>query len=222
VFARLAGAKVQNMDIQDVRRTNLAAWVVQHGGHATAARAVGLKQSTAAYLSACINGYAIGERSARNWERRLRLQQGALDKPPALAEQPPPYIDATERGMAQNLSHLAQTVAPTLTWEQLMAKPNELPAEFHVVLPDDAMAPRAPAGVKVKFKRDQQPAPGDAVLVQLGNGALYFREYRARVGGAWEAHATNPAYPSLASDHHQLVVLAVFSGIDTPWSALAR
>ena len=102
-----------------------------------------------------------------------------------------------------------------------MTRPQELPAEFHVVLPDDAMAPRAPAGVKVKFNRARTPLPGDAVLVAGPDGVAYFREYRLRVGG-WEAYATNPAYPSLLSDAHQLQVLAVFVGIDTSWAALAR
>lgn len=101
-------------------------------------------------------------------------------------------------------------------------KPTELPAEFHVVLLDDAMAPRAPAGVKVKFNRSKAPQPGDGVLVAGPDGEPYFREMRALVGGAWEAHATNPVFPSLRSDQHHLVVLAVFVGIDTPWSALAR
>lgn len=101
-------------------------------------------------------------------------------------------------------------------------KPQELPAELQVVLRDDAMAPLAPAGVTVKFNRQRTAAPGDGVLVRDGEGALYFREYRARLGGAWEAHATNPAYPSLASDLHQLQVVAVFCGIDTNWAALAR
>lgn len=210
------------MDMQEVRRANLAAWVNQHGGHAVATRAAKLKASEAAYLSSCLNGYAIGERSARNWERKLKLHEFSLDKPPALAESTPAYVSAPYGGMAQNLSHLAQTVAPTVTWEQLMTKPQELPAEFYVVLPDDAMAPRAPAGVKVKFNRDRAPQPGDAVLVLGPDGTPYFREYRLRVGGAWEAHASNPAYPSLQSDAHQLQVVAVFTGIDTSWAALAR
>lgn len=101
-------------------------------------------------------------------------------------------------------------------------EPQELPADLQVVLRDDAMAPLAPAGVTVKFNTQRTAAPGDAVLVRDGDGALYFREYRARLGGAWEAHATNPAYPSLASDQHQLQVVAVFCGINTTWSALKR
>lgn len=209
------------MEMQDVRRTNLAAWVKRHGGHTAAAKTAGLKQSEAAYLSACINGYSLGERSARNWERKLKLPEFSLDKLTALDEETPAYVSAPQGGKAQVLSHPPETVAPTVSWEQLKMKPQELPAEFHAVLPDDAMAPRAPAGVKVKFNRSKSPQPGDAVLVAGPDGQPYFREYRLRVGG-WEAHATNPAYPSLLSDVHQLQVLAVFTGIDTSWAALAR
>jgi hypothetical protein len=124
--------------------------------------------------------------------------------------------------VAQEISYPYLIVAPTLSWEQLMSQPQELPPEFHLVLKDDAMAPRAGAGVKIKLRTGNAAQPGDAVLVRGVDGQLYFREYRALLGNAWEAHATNPAYPSLRSDAHHLEVMAVFIGIDTPWAALSR
>lgn len=178
-------------------------------------------------VSQWLSGYrSIDEDSAREIERAMRkpvhwMDAIQVDTHPVLNEVTPSHLSSHRGGMAQVLSHPAVRVAPTVTWEQLKMKPQELPAEFHAVLPDDAMAPRAPAGVKVKFNRLKSPQPGDAVLVAGPDGEPYFREYRLRLGG-WEAHATNPAYPSLQSDVHQLQVLAVFTGIDTSWAALAR
>jgi hypothetical protein len=164
-----------------------------------------------------MNGYAIAERSARNWEKRLHITTGALDA------HTPADPGAPKGGIAQDLSYHISTLVPTITWEKLMSmKPHELPDDLQVVLRDDAMAPLAPAGVKVRFTTSRSATPGDAVLVRDASGALYFREYRARLGGAWEAHASNPAYPSLQSGEHGLQIVAVFNGIDTHWAALAR
>jgi SOS-response transcriptional repressor LexA len=91
-----------------------------------------------------------------------------------------------------------------------------------VALPDDAMAPRAPAGTLVKFDSTRQANPGDGILVVASTGQIAFREYRLRLGGAWEGHATNPAYPSLLSTTDALKIIAVFIGIDSSWAALTR
>ena len=103
------------MEMQDVRRMNLAAWVKQHGGHTVASKRAGLKQSEAAYLSACINGYSLGERSARNWERKLKLPAFSLDKLTALEEHTPADPGANQGGVDQVLSYRAATLVPTFS-----------------------------------------------------------------------------------------------------------
>lgn len=123
---------------------------------------------------------------------------------------------------AHQLSHTTETFPPTITWEQLAMPATLLPDEFQLVLIDDAMAPLAPAGVRVKFDRRRAPVPGDAVLLRDAAGRVHLREYRPRLDGTWEAHAANPAYPSLVSSTPALEVLGVFTGIDTSWAALAR
>ena len=212
------------MSIKEIRRERLRQMLA---GFDTQKEFAQLVQRAPSQLSQWLSGYrTIEEETARDLERKAGKPVHWMDSP-GLAESPALYKGSPTEpggpfgGMAQDLSHRRQTVAPTISWEQLMTKPQELPAEFHAVLPDDAMAPRAPAGVKVKFNRERTPQPGDAVLVADHTGALYFREFRQRVDG-WEAYASNPAYPSLLSDAHQLPVLAVFVGIDTSWAALAR
>lgn len=68
------------MNIQDVRRQNLVEWVRLQGGHAVVCERFGLTVSQASYLSQIANGYSFGERSARNWERRLRLPPEWFDR----------------------------------------------------------------------------------------------------------------------------------------------
>lgn len=212
------------METREVRRLNLKLLVDMFDLKKDFAERI---HKRPAQVSQWLSGYrTIDEESAREIERALRKPLHWMDIPqvdayPALEERTPAQLGAPQGGTAQKLSHPVETVAPTVSWEQLQMPREQLPVEFHVVLPNDAMAPRAPAGVKVKFNRSREPQPGDAVLVAGPDGEPYFREYRLRVGG-WEAHATNPAYPSLQSDAHQLQVLAVFVGIDTSWAALAR
>lgn len=123
--------------------------------------------------------------------------------------------------LAQEVSHPGYIVAPTLDWEQLMREP-VLPPEFYLVLKDDAMAPIAGAGVKVKFRYGSDARPGDGVLVRTADGALHFREYRQGPGDEWTGHPANPAYWTLQGSPKTMTVVAIFIGIDLPWSRLQR
>ena len=213
------------MSIKEIRRERLRQLLAGFDTHKEFAELVKRQSSQ---ISQWLSGYrTIEEDTARDLERKAGkpihwMDVPGLNESPGLYKGSPTEPGGSPSGAAHDLSHLSQIVAPTVSWERLKMQASDLPVEFHVVLPDDAMAPRAPAGVKVKFNRSLLPQPGDGVLVQQAQGAVYFREYRARVGTAWTAHATNPAYPSLQSDEHNLVVLAVFAGIDTTWASLAR
>jgi phage repressor protein C with HTH and peptisase S24 domain len=92
---------------------------------------------------------------------------------------------------------------------------NALPDLFSVSLPDESMAPRARKGDVIRFGRHIDPRPGDGVLVQDAEGRWYFRLYRERRPGDWEAHAINPAYQSLDAQRDGLILLAVLVGIES-------
>lgn len=94
----------------------------------------------------------------------------------------------------------------------------DLPPTFKVVLQDNSMSPRAPAGTEVEFTRDLSPKPGDGVLVRDRDGNAYFREYRQRREGQWEAYAYNEAYRPLDAEHDELQVIAVLTGVSVRWS----
>lgn len=89
---------------------------------------------------------------------------------------------------------------------------------FWTTLPDDSMAPRAPAGKKVCFDRRLKPQPGDGVLVKDAAGGVYFRIYRSGPAGRWKAAALNDAYDPLDSERDGLEVLAVLMAEEGRWS----
>lgn len=101
---------------------------------------------------------------------------------------------------------------PRVTWGVSMS--TELPAIFSVAVPDDSMAPRVRRGDVVRFSCREVARPGDGVLVQDRDGAWFFRLYRERRPGEWEAHPLNSAYQPLDAHKDGLRVLAVLVGIE--------
>lgn len=72
------------MDISELRRQTLRAEVARLGGFASVVKAYGLTQSQGSYLSqltAADSTASFGEKSAKNWEQRLRLPSGILVSP---------------------------------------------------------------------------------------------------------------------------------------------
>lgn len=105
---------------------------------------------------------------------------------------------------------------PLLNWEDLLNSP--LPDRFALRLPDDAMAPRAPAGTLVRFLRTHEARQGDGVLVRDAAGNLYFRRLQQRTPTHWRAVPGNDAFAVLDSIADGLVIVAVLTGIDARWS----
>lgn len=93
----------------------------------------------------------------------------------------------------------------------------DLPPRFRVAAPDDSMAPRVRAGEVLEFQTGLPARPGDGVLVQDDAGHFYFRLYRERRPGHWEAHAISDAYQALDSQRDGLRVLAVLTAVYQRW-----
>ena len=69
------------MDISEQRRQALRAVVARLGGYAAVVKKFGLTAAQGSYLSqltAADSSASFGERSAANWEKRLRLAAGSL------------------------------------------------------------------------------------------------------------------------------------------------
>lgn len=152
----------------------------------------------------------LGEKNARRLEKAGYKPPGWLDKAHA-----PAGLSLVQVG--HRADQWRPAYAPHLTWGEQMSK-DTLPPLFWVALPDDSMAPRAPAGRHICFEKDTTPNAGDGVLVADQAGGLYFRQYRAGAAGRWTAHALNPAYEDLDSERDGLQVLAVLKAEEGRWS----
>ena len=94
----------------------------------------------------------------------------------------------------------------------------ELPEEFRVAAPDDALAPRLTAGQVATLRRGLDARRGDAVLVLDAAGGYHLRVYRPTVGDRWQAAALDADFPPLDSERDGLRVLAVLTGVEARWS----
>lgn len=134
---------------------------------------------------------------------------GWTDIQHSVAGEPPPRWE-----VAQVLS-LPPINSPLITWGENMHK--DLPRKFRVAAPDDSMAPRVRAGELLEFDTSLQPRAGDGVLVRDDAGHHFFRIYRERRPGHWEAAALNPAFQGLDSERDGLHVLAVMTAVFQRW-----
>lgn len=186
-----------------------------HASQAGLSRATGAKSSSvAAWFSGQTKSLRAG--NLRKAAEYLHCSRDWLETglgSPGWTEPQHPKEGVKPRGaVAQVLSDTAVSYAPRFTWEQIMALPT-LPPTFRVAVVDDSMAPRVRSGEVVEFAVGESPRPGDGVLVRDNAGALYFRLYRQRRPGAWEAHPVNDAYQALDSERDGLVVVAVLVGV---------
>jgi len=111
----------------------------------------------------------------------------------------------------------AITVVPQIDWEQLMGV-DPLPTVFKLSAPDTSMAPKVPQGTIVEFTRGLEPRPGDGVLVRDSLGHHFFRQFREKRPGHWEAHAVNEAYRPMDSKDDNLSVVAVLTAVAGRWA----
>ncbi|WP_157039443.1 hypothetical protein [Aquincola tertiaricarbonis] len=193
------------------RRDNLLKLIAEAGSASALAQAIGTPKS---HVSALVSGTrGLGDDLAAKIERRYDRPAGWLDQDggnrqdvtasAANSDQPFPQ--------AHGVSQPAPIVeVPHLTWEALMAGP--LPATFEITITDDSMAPEFPAGTLVRFSTDVGDARArDAVLVGDRDGNVFFREYRFKKPGHWQAVALADGYEPLDSIADHLEVRAIMT-----------
>lgn len=103
------------------------------------------------------------------------------------------------------------TVPPLMQWGDLMTM-QEMPEQFRLATPDDALGERLPKGTELIMRRASEAKPGQVVLVRAG-GALYLRRYGLGTGGTWRARAPNEDHPSFSSEAGGLELLAVLAWV---------
>lgn len=131
-----------------------------------------------------------------------------------LSQVAPPVTEGVEPGLlggvvAHGLSLSEETVEPpVLEWGDVMT--GRLPAEFKLRIDDDAMSPEFPPGTLVTFSTEAgEPRALDGVLVCDQDRNVYFREYRIKRPGHWQAAPLNAGYDALDSIEHGLSVMAI-------------
>lgn len=147
---------------------------------------------------------------ARRFDVSLDWLADARGIPPAWIH-PHHSSGGTDPGvsLAQELIHPMPMIEPiTIVWESIPVA--NLPNLFKVALPDDAMAPEYRQGTVVAFSTAEgAPRADDAVLLTDADGNWFFRLYKPRRPGHWQAVAVNAAYEPMDSKADGLTVVAI-------------
>lgn len=101
---------------------------------------------------------------------------------------------------AQLMSHFTTSLPVQLQWEKIVDASNslEIPADFVVELPDDALGQKLPKGTSVWFRRvaaDYVPTPKTVCLIEV-SARRYVRQIAMDGAGDLVARALDDAYPS--------------------------
>jgi hypothetical protein len=192
--------------VKEQLRLALAALCAREGGHDLVADATGL---SAGNLQQIISGTKL--KSGRPRGIGPKTLQVLEDRFPGWENLAP-----QGGGEQRSMSLETVTVVPYITWDELMTV--KLPTTFKVTLSDNSMAPRTPAGTTVEFTCGISPIAGDGILCKDVYGNHYFREYRQRRPGLWEAHALNDAYKPLGPVSDGITIVAVLTGMTMRWS----
>lgn len=208
--------------VEEVRLDRLA-WVMRERGYNIQALADAIQRShsqvsqllSRAKHSTTGRPRTIGRDLARDMEAKLGLPVGILDTP--IADSVGKVTEPEQQyRVAQPLSQAGLTVTrKPLSWRELM-RLEDLPVVFEALLPDDAMGPELPAGMKVEFDTRETPVFGDKILVRDAKGDLHLRLYKQAPGGGWEAPATNRAFLDMLPERDGLTIMAVMTGHFVP------
>lgn len=196
-----------------IRLGNLERLIEEAGGLERVAEAA---DTSSVYLSQLRN-HAVDRKTGRPREMgtaMARRLESAFKKPPGWMDAPQMGEPIRPWGLSTpSIPTLPVTNSPAVNWGVNVI--TDLPAVFSVAVPDDSMAPRVKRGDVVRFQRDLEPKAGDGVLVVDETGTWYFRLYRVRRVGEWEAHPIHPDFQPLLAAADKLRLVAVLIGIES-------
>ena len=205
------------MDKTEARRNALRKVVVENGGYAATVTKHNLTNSQASYLSqitAAESTASFGERSAKNWEERLRLPQGMLESPLAsqdaaldiseLTPSPQPGravvrvpLLANSGAMGNGQEALSGDVmVGTLTlsrdWVEQRVRPSSLEALRFIHAYGDSMLGTFNDGDILLCDAGVRGADIDGVYVLNAHDRLFVKRVRQRYDGRYEISSDNP------------------------------
>lgn len=211
------------MDVEETRRELLRTFVKNEGGHAKVVQKYRLTASQGSYLSQLITPNATAsfrERSALNWETRLKLPSGTLVRPDL------PSISNVDRAPSRRR-------VPIISWVQAGSW-SEVQDNFHPGEADewadafDSLPGNNAFALRVVGDSMTNPAPGGRsfpagtiIIVDPARGAAAgdfvvakdvdtqqatFKQLTTD-GGRWFLRPLNPAYPTIEIDDPDMRVI---------------
>lgn len=207
------------MDNTEARRNELRKVITENGGHASTVAKYGLTTSQASYLSqiaAAESVASFGEKSARNWELRLRLPRGQLEFAGLNASQastnvmelspsPAPGVavihvpllaNAGSMGDGQE-SFCGDVMIGQLTlsrdWVEQRIKPTSLQALRFIHGYGDSMKGTFNDGDILLCDVGIRDANIDGVYVLQAHDRVFIKRVRQRYDGCYEISSDNPS-----------------------------
>jgi len=204
--------------VEDARREVLRGFVRDQGGYARVVQAFRLTPSQGSYLSQLIardSAASFGERSAKNWEERLKLRPGVLVRPdmpglPQLVRSADdlPFLPGFEGLNVPVLAAAASmgggaermeddfvvgriTVSPQ--WIAKTIKPLTKPENLRFIHGyGDSMEPTFSDGDILLVDTGVRHPDIDGIYVLAANERLFIKRVTERIGGGHEITSDNP------------------------------
>jgi SOS-response transcriptional repressor LexA len=203
-------------DSTEARKNVLRNFLQEHGGFARVVERYGLTQSQASYLSqltAQDSTASFGERAAKNWEERLRIQDSRLVNagrasasanvaPAPMGGRRVPVITSIQAGM---WAEIVDNFQPGDAGDWLLTDIDLSGSAFALDIRGNSMEPEFKDGDRVIIDPEIAPQPGDFVAAKNGEQEATFKKYRPRGMDAqgnmiFELVPLNDDYPTLRSD----------------------
>lgn len=203
-------------DSTETRKNVLRKFLQEHGGFARVVERYGLTQSQASYLSqltAQDSTASFGERAAKNWEERLKIQDGRLVNaghtsastnvaPAPMGGRRVPVITSIQAGM---WAEIVDSFQPGDAGDWLLTDIELSDSAFALDIRGNSMEPEFKDGDRVIIDPEIAPQPGDFVAAKNGEQEATFKKYRPRGMDAhgniiFELVPLNDDYPTLRSD----------------------
>jgi len=205
-------------DAAEARKAALRKFLQDNGGFAKVVATFGLTQSQASYLSqltAQDSTASFGEKSAKNWEDRLRIDGGLLvnagrmatipaTTAPAMAPAPAPGMPAVvvpllanagSMGPGTEVQHddvLVGHIALSEQWVARRLQPTSPKALRFIHAYGDSMHPTFEDGdVLLVDTGMRDPKSIDGVYVMAANDRVYIKRVRQRMDGVVEISSDN-------------------------------
>lgn len=202
-------------DAAEARKDALRKFLQENGGFARVVATFGLTQSQASYLSqltAQDSTASFGEKSAKNWEDRLRIcggllvNAGQLATVPAAAMTPAPapgvpavlvplLANAGSMGIGSEMQHddvLVGHIALSEQWVARRLQPSSQAALRFIHAYGDSMSPTFEDGdILLVDTGIKDPKTIDGVYVMAANDRIYIKRVRQRMDKAIEISSDN-------------------------------